>query len=403
MVEKKRILMIIPNLDFGGAQTSLSRITLLLNPFCIITIVVFNKDNIAPLSFGGELIDLKVPASRFYLGKAINFIKRVSRLKKIKKRISPHTSISFLEGADYVNLLSSQGERIFFYLHGSKLHDKNIIGVIGFLRKKILIPLFYARASKLLVVNEKIAEELRIHFHLAKSAFNVLPNFYDFVEIRRSAIEPLSDVLEKFFRESSVICISGRISPEKGIDRFVRLLPNLFEKHRAAKLVLVGGGPQLEVIKNILNQVDVTYQEITDGSAENVNASVLFLGYRTNPYKFLAKSSLLVLPSLNEGMPNTIVEAMCLGVPVIAADCPYGPRELLSTQKIATSFPEYAEYGILAPILTSQLVYSDWIEVIDKLLTDSSLRKKYGDAGLARSAEFSQERMVGRWKELLNI
>ena len=85
MVEKKRILMIIPNLDFGGAQTSLSRITLLLNPFCIITIVVFNKDNIAPLSFGGELIDLKVPASRFYLGKAINFIKRVSRLKKINQ------------------------------------------------------------------------------------------------------------------------------------------------------------------------------------------------------------------------------------------------------------------------------------------------------------------------------
>ena len=41
MVEKKRILMIIPNLDFGGAQTSLSRITLLLNPFCILTIVVF--------------------------------------------------------------------------------------------------------------------------------------------------------------------------------------------------------------------------------------------------------------------------------------------------------------------------------------------------------------------------
>jgi N-acetylgalactosamine-N,N'-diacetylbacillosaminyl-diphospho-undecaprenol 4-alpha-N-acetylgalactosaminyltransferase len=402
MVDKKRILMIIPNLDFGGAQTSLSRITLLLNPFCIITIVVFNRDNIAPLLFGGELMDLNVPASRFYFSKTFNFIKRISRLKKIKKKFNPHISISFLEGADYVNLLSSQGEKIFFYLHGSKLHDKNIVGLLGFLRRKILIPLFYARANKLLVVNERIAEELRIHFRLTKSEFKVLPNFYDFVEIRRRAIEPLSDALENFFHEHRVICISGRISPEKGIDRFVRLSPNLFNTHKAAKIAIVGSGPQSELIKSILNEVGVTYQEITEGSAENITASVLFMGYQTNPYKFLIKSSLLVLPSLNEGMPNTIVEAMCLGVPVIAADCPYGPRELLSTQKIKTSLPEYAAYGILMPILNSQLVYSDWIEGIDKLLTDASLKKKYSDAGLTRSEEFSQERMIGKWQELLS-
>ena len=112
MRELKRILLVIPNLDFGGAQTSFARLTQLLQNDCKLLLVVFNKDNIAPLDLRGELVDLTVDAGQSYLMKLINFIKRVKRLRQIKKRFKPDASISFLEGADYVNILSSVYRRL---------------------------------------------------------------------------------------------------------------------------------------------------------------------------------------------------------------------------------------------------------------------------------------------------
>ncbi len=404
MDKQKRILLLIPNLDFGGAQNSFSRLSLLLKPHCTLLLVVFNKKNLVQLEFGGELMELRVSGSEFFFGKIINFFKRVKRLRDIKKKYNPNTSISFLEGADYINLLSSVGEEILFYVHGSKQFDKNIKGVVGFLRKKILIPFFYRKAHKILVVNSRIAEELKIYFGLSQSVFEVMPNFYDFEKLAQLATVDIDEPIERFFKDNSVLSISGRLAVEKGIDLFVQILPDLLRSHYKLKLALIGDGPEKEVVMNILRRNKILYQEIvSDNHIIAEETSVLFLGYQPNPYKFMSRASMLVLPSLNEGMPNTLVEAMGLGVPVVASDCNYGPREIMTEQNNSSGWPDYSTYGILVPAWTVQGAKENWILAICRLIEDSGLREKYIEAGRVRANEFSIQRMGTSWHKLLNL
>lgn len=393
--------MIIPNLDFGGAQNSFARVSLLLATDYLVQVVVFNKENMAPLKLGGQLHNLAVEGSSFFWGKFINFVKRVIRLRRLKKHFKPHVSISFLEGADYVNVLSSCGENIYLYVHGSKLFDKNIKGLMGILRKKVLIPLVYARASKILVVNRAIANELRDNFSLKKMAFEVMPNFYDFKQIRAGTDIAQSQAMKSFFSTNKVICISGRLAPEKGIDKFVKILPPLFATFSNLKLILVGDGPERNNIQQALLKMSISFADVDQDAGLNNESNVLFLGYRSNPYPFICNSFLLALPSLNEGMPNTVVEAMGLGTPVVAADCPYGPRDLLADQEPNNGWPEFAKYGVLVPVLDNSEAASHWVSALHAMLSDETKRNHYRLIGLTRAEEFSQERNVKKWHNLL--
>ncbi|MBX2969626.1 MAG: glycosyltransferase [Cyclobacteriaceae bacterium] len=402
MEEKRRVLLVIPNLDFGGAQNSFSRLSHLLEPHFDLLLVVFNKANLAPIQLKGSFIELGVSGSGFILGKALRFFQRIIRLRKIKRKFKPHASVSFLEGADYVNILSTIGERIYIYIHGSKLFDKNIAGFIGLIRKRILIPLLYSRANKILVVNEAIADELRNHFKLLNQSFKVMPNFYDFEELNGLASIQPDDLEEAFFKKNKVICISGRLAPEKGIEDFLQIIPVLLKKHPGLRVIIIGDGPQKDMIKAAIVSLGIAYADSVFDMNNDNEATVFFLGYKKNPYAYMSRSTMLALPSFNEGMPNTVVEAMGLGVPVVAADCPYGPRELLGCGKFSGTWPDFNAYGILVPVLHDNEARLLWISAIDQLLDDVFMRKKYKEAGKVRAQEFSYNAMDTHWLKLLN-
>ena len=90
---------------------------------------------------------------------------------------------------------------------------------------------------------------------------------------------------------------------------------------------------------------------------EGIQDAVIFGGFVKNPYHILSKCDLFVLPSLYEGFPNALVEAMCCGLPVISADFDSGAREILApgtdiSKKLMHDF-ERAEYGILCPVFAT--------------------------------------------------
>ncbi|WP_417979583.1 glycosyltransferase [Flavobacterium sp. XS1P27] len=85
-------------------------------------------------------------------------------------------------------------------------------------------------------------------------------------------------------------------------------------------LVLLGEGKRIMTLQKLAKQ-------------SNIDDKVHFLGYQNNPFKYLKKAKFFVLSSLNEGLPNVILESLACGTPVVAFDCLSGPSEMIQHQE----------------------------------------------------------------------
>ena len=117
----------------------------------------------------------------------------------------------------------------------------------------------------------------------------------------------------------------GRLTLQKNFSLLIRAFAAV-SKHYACRLVILGDGED----RAKLNQL-CTLLKVAD--------KVLFAGFQANPYAYLSRAKLFVLSSLWEGSPNVLTEAMALGVPVVATDCPSGPREILQGGAISPLVP----------------------------------------------------------------
>jgi len=102
-----------------------------------------------------------------------------------------------------------------------------------------------------------------------------------------------------------VVVYSGRFIACKAIDVLLTAWQTIASAYPGARLVLLGGGPLLEEMKVLAGQL-------------GIGQSVLFAGHVSNVADYLRAADLFVLPSLQEGMPNTLLEAMACGLPVVA-------------------------------------------------------------------------------------
>ena len=381
------VLLIIPNLSFGGAQRSFSKLSVELSKYYTVVNVVFNKDGIVDFPLGGELFDLGVARSTWLGGKLINFWKRVYRLSNLKRRTSVYASISFLEGADYSNFLSHRGEKLIFSVRGSKKYDQNIHGLQGFIRHNILIPFVYKKANLVVAVNMGVADEL-VNIYRLKNPVEVIYNFYNFDRIKQEGLENISAEFEEIRKRSKIICLVGRLEIEKGLDRFLPVFRRILNQVSVKLLIIGDGNLKQSLIEQSHNLNLITSEEIDQ------HADVLFVGYQSNPYKYISKCDVLALPSTHEGFPNVLLEAMILGVPVASADCPYGPLEILKTNNIDIA-------GLLLPVLNSIESEKTWEESLLKLFTDSHLKLALSKKGYLRAITFSESNAISKWLKLI--
>jgi Glycosyltransferase len=315
--------------------------------------------------------------------------------------------VSFLERANFVNIISK-----LFKKHKAIISVRmdQQTGHVG-LRKlnKLLVRILYPKADLIIAVSYGVKQSL-INLGIEKEKIKVIYNPYPIDEIRELANEPLGSYEEIF--KHPVLITAGRLIKPKGQWYLLRVFKALKEKHEDLELVILGEGELKDYLVKLSEELGLkTY--VWDRDELSGSFDVYFLGFQKNPFKFIARSKLFVFPSLWEGFPNALVEAMACGVPVVSSDCRSGPREILAPNtdfNYQAQKPEFAEYGVLMPVFEVKYKNANeslekrevmWVETIDKLLEDENLRKHYSEKAKQRAEDFRIEKIVQEWREVL--
>ncbi len=193
---------------------------------------------------------------------------------------------------------------------------------------------------------------------------NVLYNTNDTDSILKLMNEP---VTEGIFSEGELkIAATGKIVPTKGFDRLARITKCLYDDGINIHTYILGIGSQRDEIDDYIKK-------------NGILDRFTFLGYQTNPYKFLSKCDLFVCSSLAEGFSTAATEALIVGTPVCTVRVS-GMSEMLGDNN---------EYGVIADN-DEQSLY----EALKDLLSDPSLLAHYKSQAKKRGRDFSAEKTV---------
>lgn len=175
--------------------------------------------------------------------------------------------------------------------------------------------IFYAKliydGQNIVGVSSCVANEFTRRFKVRPKSLNYVYNAVDKNRIVKSSLEDVESLPSGDF-----ILHAGRFDRVKRHDRLLRS----FEKIRhEIKLVLLGDGPAVFFVKELIREL-------------NLEDRVFLLGWKHNPYPYLKKAKLVVLSSDNEALPTVLIESLMLGTPVVSIDCMCGPSEILRGQ-----------------------------------------------------------------------
>lgn len=197
---------------------------------------------------------------------------------------------------------------------------------------------------------------------------HVIYNPIDEVEIKEKAALPCQASLPEEFKIVSV----GRLTPEKGYDRLLIIQQKLKELGVNCQLIIIGEG--------------VKRQEYEDYIRQNqLEDCVTLMGYHPNPYQLVNHCQLFICSSYVEGLSSAVIEALILGIPIIATDCA-GNRELLKD----------GEYGFLVEN-TLQALYDGVINVLFNTMTYLELKQKSQKGG----EQFSYHQQLSKIQSFL--
>jgi glycosyltransferase involved in cell wall biosynthesis len=196
----------------------------------------------------------------------------------------------------------------------------------------------YAQADGVICVSRGVADDLARICRLPRERMHVLRNPVVLPELTALAQAPL-DHPWLAPGQPPVILGAGGLRRQKNFALLIRAFVRV-RARRPCRLVILGEGRQRDRLAALAGEL-------------GVGDAVALPGFIDNPYAFMARAALFVLSSYWEGSPNVLAEALAVGTPVVATDCPSGPREILQDGRYGTLVPVDDEAALSDAILKS--------------------------------------------------
>jgi glycosyltransferase involved in cell wall biosynthesis len=167
------------------------------------------------------------------------------------------------------------------------------------------------------------------------------------IKAEKPVIETKKELGIRF--DSVIIGTVGRLVPVKGIEYLLKSAKILGEKFPDLRLLIVGDGPAKNQLQELAKKL-------------GINSSVIFTGHRDDVLNLVSCLDVFVLPSLSEGIPMALLEAMAVGVPVVASNVG-GIPEVLEDGKTGILIPARDE-KIMANVCQNLLEHKETRELL---------------------------------------
>ncbi len=381
----KKVLFFTHNLAGGGAEKAVCLIASWyaahpekgVDPSVLV--VYDNEDEHKKLDRAGVKVTVMKTASKRddpVVKKAVNVLRQAAELRKLKKQMHIDTCVSFLPGADIINSLSRTGER---RVVSVRSRESLFVHSVW---KKWYVKFSYNRADMVVAVSDVVKRDLEDYFGEDPAHVVTIPNvIYPPTEADRDCDD---EQFAGYARDRRVICSVGRLSPEKNQETLIRAFAGIAADREDIHLALVGDGPQRDTLRKLAGDL-------------GISGRVYFAGQRRNPAQYLLKSDIFVLPSLVEGIPNALLEAMACGVPVISSDC--GVRQIIDPSMGDEELTGVAEgeCGLIVPVGDDAVL----AEALEKLLDDPELCDRFRQAAGKCLEPYSEQIVMDKWTEVI--
>jgi glycosyltransferase involved in cell wall biosynthesis len=334
-----KIALFIPSLERAGAE----RVTLFLanglaeRGYAVDVVLVEAKGEfLADLADDVHVVDLKAPRT----------LSAVPRLASYLRKQRPAVIISAL---DHVNAaaviagrLSRAGTPVVTAVHSSRATPQQYGPGVRSEVFGACLNWCYRRAAAVICVSHGVAEDLIRESGVRRDRVRVIYNPAIPPHVRELARQPVE---HPWFAEHSAGSLEqgarspcsklpaprlllgvGRLAPQKDFATLLRAL-EIVRRDHDVRLIILGEGNERPRLESLAQEF-------------GLGPHVSMPGTVKNPYAYMARADLFVLSSAWEALPTVLIEALAVGVPVVATDCVSGPREILREGR----------YGALTPV-----------------------------------------------------
>ncbi|RTK94624.1 MAG: glycosyltransferase [Neisseriaceae bacterium] len=230
----------------------------------------------------------------------------------------------------------------------------------------------FSNYSSIVVLNDKMLLDCRGTFSEVRYKFFKIYNLFDVDNIRALSLEKLNNQMSNY-----IVTVCRLQEDQKDVTTLIKAFNQARLKYcYSGKLVIVGDGGSRGELEKLTNDL-------------NLNDHIVFMGSQQNPFKFMKHADAFVFSSKFEGFGNVIVEAMAVGVPIVATDCPVGPREILQD----------GDCGILVKVGDAE----ELARQINNVITDTQLRQRLLSKSSLRVDDFAAVKNLTQLYKLINM
>ena len=407
----RKLYLFLPNLGMGGAEKVAARLSIALESYEK-TFVLLDKTVAYPHAGALKILHIESSLRRSWFGKLFKLLRLYRAVRGIKKEVGGGISLSFMPLLNIINILTRRQEKVVISVRNFESRNLSSDTRAAAWVYRVLIRMLYKKADSVVVVSRSAAHDLVTNFGVPAQKVKTIYNPVDLDRIAADAAE-VPEAYGELFRSRTLTHV-GSFKRAKGHRHLIRIFARLKQSHPDLRLLLIGDGPLLSEMANLSESLGLRVHRHTDraeAAPSIADSDIYFLGERTNPYQIVARSTLFLHPSLWEGFPNVLLEAMACGVPIIAADCPSGPRELLAPE---TDFlrpahrTEYTDNGILLPPFETESPSFDaslsdaetrWVSAVGDLLEHPERGAAMAEHASERVKAFQTDRIMREWDE----